>query len=177
MTLFTMKPRGAQPDLECLFRLACDLEDADQTEAARAIYLQILEHGQYGPALINLGSIAYHAGDIAAAGILYERATEADPTPRAFFNLGTALDDLGLVRSAVDAYTRALELSPGDADCHYNLAISLERIGESREALKHWRTYTKLDRGPGAWHAIARQSISRILAADPLRIAGGIEEK
>jgi len=70
---------------------------------------------------------------------------------------------------AIAAYRTAIQLAPTYADAHYNLALALERTGEPRSALLHWRTYVKLDQ-VGPWSVHARNRIARILENDRLKI-------
>jgi len=48
------------------------------------------------------------------------------------------------LRDAREAYERALELDPDNADAHYNLAGILERRGDKPGALRHLKIYKKL---------------------------------
>ena len=60
-------------------------------------------------------------------------------------------------------------MAPTYADAHYNLALAYEKIKEPRKALKHWRSYIKLD-ATGPWSIHARNQIQRILQADGLKL-------
>ena len=55
-------------------------------------------------------------------------------SPDAWFNLGKALADAGAFAGAVLAYRRSVELGPGDASVHYNLANTLRRAGDHRSS-------------------------------------------
>ena len=67
----------------------------------------------------------------------------------AFFDLGNVLDELNRMEESIAAYRQAVSLSPNYADAHYNLALALERKGELRQALRHWRIYLRIDRKQG----------------------------
>ena len=55
-----------------------------------------------------------------------------------------ALQDLGRVREAVEAYEAALARDASYADAHYNLAGLYEELGEPEAAFRHLRTYKTL---------------------------------
>ena len=79
------------------------------------------------------------------------------------------LDETGRLPEAARAYKQAIQLAPTYADAHYNLALAYEKMKQPRRALRHWRTYTKLDT-LGPWAVHARNQIQRILEGDKLRI-------
>ena len=146
-------------------------EDAATVRDAMEVYEAILElRPAHAPSLINLGTIHYNLRQFAEAEQLYRRATEVDPRyALAFFDLGNVLDELERLPEATAAYQRAVELVPHYADAHYNLALSFERQGERRRALRHWLTYVRLD-PVGPWNAHARGQAKRTLKLEKLSI-------
>lgn len=160
-------PRGVHER----FHAAVQAEEVGEKNRAIAIYEEILEiDPQYAAACINLGTLFFHLRQYARAEELYRRATEVDPGyVLAYFDLGNVLDELERLDESIAAYIKAVTLSPRYADAHYNLALAYERIGQSRNALRHWRAYIKLDnRGPWADHA--RGQIRRLLIREKLSI-------
>lgn len=161
-------PRGLQER----FHAAVQAEEAGEKQKAISLYQEILAiDPQYPAACINLGTLFFHLRQYGRAEELYRRATEADPGyVLAYFDLGNVLDELERIDESIAAYLRAVTLAPHYADAHYNLALAYERIGERRNALRHWRAYTKLDnRGPWAEHA--RGQIRKLLASEGIAIA------
>ncbi len=154
-----------------LFFDAIQAEEAGERNHAINLYARILELNPAFPAaLINLGTIHYHAGRFPIAEQLYRRATEADPRyVLAFFDLGNVLDELKRSEESIRAYERALELAPDYADAHYNLAMAYERKGHRRRALEHWRQYLLLDRA-GPWSEHARTQLRKLLSREKLAI-------
>ena len=68
----------------------------------------------------------------------YRAALKADPRHEtAAFNLGVALEDLGRISEAIEAYRLAIDLDPENADAHYNIAGMYERRGDKAAALRH----------------------------------------
>ena len=61
-------------------------------------------------------------------------------------DLGVVAQDDGREADAIVFYTRALELDPGLAEAHYNLATLFDQSGDSRSAIRHINEYRKLTR-------------------------------
>lgn len=59
---------------------------------------------------------------------------------RSFFDRGTKLYAGGHYKAAAAAFTAALQLSDAP-ELHYNLAVTSERLGETADALDHYRAY------------------------------------
>jgi tetratricopeptide (TPR) repeat protein len=159
-------------EIQEMFLRAVRLEENPDTVAdAKATYQRILDlQPTHAAAAINLGTISYNERDFDGAELLYRRATESDPDyALAFFDLGNVLDELHRLDDAVGAYERALKLVPQYADAHYNLALALERQGEPRRALRHWRAYVQLDPA-GPWSTHAHAQVRRILGSERLMI-------
>ena len=73
--------------------------------------------------------------------ILYQTWLKRSQSPHAhliYFNLGAALNNLGEVAAAEDAYRQALALSPGFVQPRINLGLLLERKGEPEKAIEEW---------------------------------------
>jgi len=119
-----------------------DLEE-DDAVAARAAYEACLK-GDCGhlEARINLGRLLHLEGKHREAESIYRDTREKDAT--LFFNLGVLLDDQGRVADAMAAYRDALVHDPGMADAHFNLALLLERAGETQAAFRHLLAYRRL---------------------------------
>ena len=69
----------------------------------------------------------------------------------ALFNLGSTLDELGLLPEARLHLRLAARLDPSYADAHYNLAIVCDKLHAESEARDHWSSYLSLD--PAGMHA------------------------
>ncbi|TMC46764.1 MAG: tetratricopeptide repeat protein [Chloroflexi bacterium] len=146
-------------------------EDPNMQTEAIAAYHKVLElETSHAAAHINLGTLYYNRQDFTLAEKHYRGALEADPRyALAYFDLGNVLDETGRLPEAARAYKQAIQLAPTYADAHYNLALAYEKMKQPRRALRHWRTYTKLDT-LGPWAVHARNQIQRILEGDKLRI-------
>jgi tetratricopeptide (TPR) repeat protein len=173
-TLFMAETQAVSPGIagvQQLFFKAIQAEEAGEQTLAIELYTRLLELSPAFPAaLINLGTIHYHAGRFQVAEQLYRRATLADPHyVLAFFDLGNVLDELKRSEESIQAYEAALRLAPDYADAHYNLAMAYERKGLRRRALEHWRQYLRLDR-TGPWAEHARTQLRKLLSREKLAI-------
>jgi tetratricopeptide (TPR) repeat protein len=159
-------------EVQEMFQQAVRLEEsAATTPEAIEIYEAILAiRPTHAPALINLGTIHYNLRQYGVAESFYRRATVADPEyALAFFDLGNVLDEMQRLSEATTAYQKAVRLVPQYADAHYNLALSYERQGQRRRALRHWLAYVRLD-STGPWANHARDQARKILNSEKLSI-------
>lgn len=64
---------------------------------------------------------------------------------KAHYNMGNIYFERGEYQRAVVEYYQAVDLTPNDADTHYNLAfVSGEYLGDQETALKHYQWYVYL---------------------------------
>lgn len=149
-------------------------EDPNSAALAMQAYNKVLElEPNYGPAHINLGTLHYNQEEFGQAEHHYRAAIACDARyALAWFDLGNVLDETGRILDAIRAYETAVALAPTYADAHYNLALAYERNREPRKALRHWRSYRKLDSN-GPWAVHAYNQIKRILKADRLKLVRG----
>jgi tetratricopeptide (TPR) repeat protein len=165
-------PDPAAPDVSDLFARGIALEDdpSNQLQAISA-YARVLElDPQHAAAHINLGTLHYNRQEYQLAEEHYRLAIDIDPRyALAYFDLGNVLDETSRVVEAIQAYHTALQLAPTYADAHYNLALAYEKVKQPRKALKHWRSYGKLDT-TGPWAVHARNQAQRILQGDSLKL-------
>lgn len=146
-------------------------EDSRSQAEAIAAYQKVLELDPgHAAAHINLGTLYYNRQDHGLAEWHYRKAVESDPRyALAYFDLGNVLDETGRVEEAIKSYKTALLLAPTYADAHYNLALAYEKMRQFRNALVHWRAYTRLDTS-GPWATHAKNQIRRILQNDQLKV-------
>ncbi len=162
---------AAETALEFFARGVALEDDPASVDEAVAAYRRVLDlEPMHAPAYINLGTIYYNRREFALAERHYRKAIEVDPRyALAHFDLGNVLDETGRLREAVEAYKTALALAPTYADAHYNIALAYEKLRDPRKALRHWRSYLKLDT-MGPWSAHARNQVRRILNGDKLKV-------
>jgi hypothetical protein len=129
------------------FTEAQALEDRNPEAAMRAYGNAIAADPANVDARINLGLLLHRAKRLPEAGRVYSDALQAcGPDPVLLFNLGVLLEDLDTPEAAERAYRAAVWADPQMADGHYNLALLYERLGRSRDALRHMSEYRRLTR-------------------------------
>lgn len=87
----------------------------------------------------NMALASIDIGELELAEAHYRESLNIEPQPAIYNDLGFVLERQGMSFEAVDMYRKSLELDPGSAAAHYNLAASLARNGEFAEAEVHFR--------------------------------------
>jgi tetratricopeptide (TPR) repeat protein len=146
---------------ESRFRRALAHEQADELEAAVAIYRELLDERPHATLAFNLGNAQYAAGDAAGARASFHQATELDPQHSgAWNNLANILAEQDELEAAAAAYRRALAIDPGSADTRFNLAETLVELGRADEAFLHWQSFLALD-AASTWADYARERMAQ----------------
>lgn len=115
------------------------------TDARRA-----LEHSlQIEPSLAEtnyqLGVLFAQQGDRQQAVQSWEKAVTLQPRhAQALFSLGTVYLEGGELEKAHTAFARSLAEDPTNMKTEYDLALVLNKLGNSREAMEHLERYRKL---------------------------------
>ncbi len=133
-------------DPESLREAAAWREDEGQLELAAELYRAALAAGgPHAETCFQLAELLYRLGDIPAARERYYVAIELDEDyVEARANLGCVLAETGQLELAVAAFQGALVYHSGYPDVHYHLARTLDDLGRSAEAEKHWREFLNL---------------------------------
>ncbi len=142
-----MLPADAAPAApEDLARVAAELEEEGQLEAAAEVYRAALAAGGPTAALcFQLAELLYRLGDRGGARERYFTAIELDEDyVEARANLGCLLAESGQSELAVAALEGALAYHPDYTDAHYHLARVLDALGRHDEAETHWRAFLEL---------------------------------
>ncbi|HDH57510.1 MAG TPA: tetratricopeptide repeat protein [Bacteroidetes bacterium] len=105
-------------------------------EAARQAYRSALEaDSTYLQVHLNLGVLAYQAGDRIKAAEEYREELKLNPKDaRALNNLGVLRFEAGRLEEAEELYERALDLQPYYEDARANLAQTLFKLGMEKAA-------------------------------------------
>lgn len=139
--------------------LEYDGDPATRSQAMGAYQRTIAMDPEHVEALINLGMLAYDAGQLAEAAQSFRRAVELQPENGiAQFNLGSVLEELGQFEQARQHLRLAVRHEPHHADARYNLAFVCEKLGALVEAREHWTVYVKLEPS-GTWSDYARKRL------------------
>ena len=142
------------------FREGAELDEGDEPQQQQALIVYrkaLVLDPNLVPALVNLANIHYARDELAEAQALYERALNLETECfEARFSLGNIHHDLGQYDEALTCYRDALDLNPTYADAHFYMAVTLEKLGHSKDAKPHWRAYQQLAPN-GEWVDLARE--------------------
>lgn len=86
----------------------------------------------------NMALASVDIGELEMAEAHYRESLAIAPQPAIYSDLGFVLERQGLPEEAAEMYRNAIELDPGSATAHYNLAASLARRGEFAQAERHF---------------------------------------
>ncbi len=153
-------PAGSAPmTREEMLLAAEELEDLGQLESAIEWYRVLLaQHGPQAEIVFQLAELLYRSGDVAAARERYYNAIEIDEDfVEARVNLGCVLAETGQSELAIAAFAGALARDDHYPDVHYHLARSLDEVGSSESATRHWLRFLQLSpQSPWAEEALER---------------------
>lgn len=93
----------------------------------------------------SIGALFCVALFVSAVGCAHNSADLSRPAAQD--NFGVEMARMNLWREAMFRFQRAVELNPGDAMAHNNLAVAYEANGDFENAAKEYREALKLDRG------------------------------
>jgi tetratricopeptide (TPR) repeat protein len=156
------KLRIAQPDNpDVLLGLAVIAQNRNHTEQAAQLYLRVIElDPRNGYAQAGLVGLIGRA-DPAAAEAKLKQLIAQQPAAYPQFALGNLYAAQGRWSEAQAAYFEAYRLEPDAADYAFNLAVSLEHIGQPRSAAEYYQRALRLAQG-AAVHFDPAQARSRL---------------
>jgi tetratricopeptide (TPR) repeat protein len=131
---------------ELLQRAVAHLQQGDHAAAQTLATTALRQGGPEPNAFMVLGGCRAHAGDLAGAIELYERARALLPTHRhVLVNLAAAYRASGRLASAREALETALHSHPEFAAAHNNLGNVLAELGERAAARRAYQRASALD--------------------------------
>jgi len=144
---------------DAMLAAAEELEDAGRIDEAIEWHRVIL--AKYGPnaeIVFGLGELLLRAGEGQAARERFYNAIEIDEDfVEARASLGCVLAEAGQLDLAIAAFEGALAKDDRYPDVHYHLARSLDELGRSEDATKHWLRFLQLSpQSPWADEALER---------------------
>ena len=78
----------------------------------------------------------------------------------AYLNMGNILDDAQRYEEAIEAYQKALSISPKDDAAYYNLGIAYKHAGKPELAITAWKKAAELDPNDRAPWSPSRTTIT-----------------
>jgi tetratricopeptide (TPR) repeat protein len=144
---------------DAMLAAAEELEDAGRIDEAIEWHRVIL--AKYVPTadiVFGLGELLLRSGEVQAARERFYNAIEIDEDfVEARASLGCVLAETGQLDLAVAAFEGALAKDDRYPDVHYHLARSLDELGRSDQATKHWLRFLQLSpQSPWADEALER---------------------
>jgi tetratricopeptide (TPR) repeat protein len=144
--------RDEPTNRDALLGLAAVELRSGRPEAAEAAYLRVLQSDPRDPhaeaALISLRGARL---DPVAAESRIKSLLATDPgAHELYFALGNQLAQQGRWGEAQQQYFKAFSAEPENADFAYNLAVSLDHIGQPKPALEYYRRALALAARAGA---------------------------
>ena len=125
--------------LHGLLGLAAVYERTERHEAAHSLYRRVLSaHPTNADAASRLIASIRRSGPMEAETRLKLLVQQYGDTPSIRTALGSLLAEQNRWPEAYEAFSIALALQPEDADAHYNVAVSAERVGRLDSAQEHY---------------------------------------
>jgi len=160
--LYDQLLRAEPGSIDALLGLAAIATIEGDSEEATKRYLRILEleprHALAQSGLIGLLGRA----DPAAAESRLKSLIAREPSAYLYFTLGNLYADQSVWPAAQQANFQAYHLDPTNPDYAYNLAVSLEHIGQPKVALGFYRRAAELAGSRGHTHFNLAQAQERI---------------
>jgi predicted O-linked N-acetylglucosamine transferase (SPINDLY family) len=134
--------------IEWIQRSAALCEQGDRVAAAEALRQAIELEPNVASWHCDLAVLYQTAGRLDEAAGEYRRAVECDSGLRqAWYNLGCLLNEQDREAEALECFQQAVRLAPDHAAAHHNLAQSLFNLGNTDEAIAHYRRAVALGGG------------------------------
>lgn len=109
-------------------------DDGKYAEAEEKYRQAIEDDGDSFLALYNLANTLYKQGRLEEAGEIFNslthQATSEKELTNVLHNLGNSYLGRGMIQESIDAYKKALRLSPGEENTRYNLAYAKNLLDE-----------------------------------------------
>ncbi|KAI8818948.1 uncharacterized protein EV422DRAFT_126312 [Fimicolochytrium jonesii] len=140
---------------------ASGVRQSTSIQASRALRTQSLCRASFSgndpsakaQQLFDQGLQKWNTDDVQGALECYQQSIWTAATGDAYYNIANCYLQLGKHQSAVDAWKKSLELSPGRADAHVNLANVYALILKRHdEALAHYENALNLEPKDGQIH-------------------------
>lgn len=137
-------------------------QDGQEELAAEAFARAVERAPWFVDARYNLGLVQLRLGRPAEARQNFRRVVDERPDdPEAWYALAAACFHAGDYGAALPGLERALGIDPSLLRARWTLALCLQRMGRSEEAIAAWRAYLELD-STSAWATQAREHLAEL---------------
>lgn len=154
---------SAEPNnIDALLGLASIAAKQGRAEQSAKYYVRVLELDPKNAAA-QAGLIGFMGKtDPASSEFRLKQLLQNQPAAFLFFALGNLHAGQSLWPSAEQAYFQAFQMEPGNPDYAFNLAVSLEHLNQTRQALSFYQQTLKLMQANGSTHFDKRVLLERI---------------
>jgi tetratricopeptide (TPR) repeat protein len=118
---------------------------ADFTEATKLLKRMAKDDPAYNESLFYLGLAAYKSGDANEAAFAFGTMISISPSLEAMNNAGAALLATGDNEKALQLFSSALDSSPNDMLCRFNVGYAQWRAQRYADAVRSLRVVTQAD--------------------------------
>lgn len=132
---------------------------ADFAEAVKLLKRMGKDDPSYNESLFYLGIAAYKAGDVDEATFAFERMIVLIPSLEAMNNTGAALLAKGENEKALQLFRSAVDKSPSDLLCRFNLGYAQWRARNFAEAVQSLRVVAQADPRDGEAQFLLAKSL------------------
>lgn len=151
---------------DALLGLGAIAQQQGQDQTAQQYFRHVLLLDPRDP--VALGAMAAYSTDDADAEVrLKQMLTEQPQAAALHYALGNTYADQSRWAEAQQSYFSARALEPGNALFTFNLAVSLDHLGQSRLAADHYRQALELDSSNSAGfdHAQAQRRLNELTSS------------
>ena len=139
-----------------------DAREGRNAEAERGFREVLRQKPDWGPAHLGLGKVLEATGKTEEAKKEFQEAlTDRVRTPKYFNALAQLSFSKGWYEAAVTNFTDSLRLSPFDADTHFNLGLTLLKLGRHPEAQAHFAEAVRLQPGLAQAHFLLGMELGK----------------
>ncbi len=150
---------------DALLGMAAIAQQQEQDETAQYYYRQVLLLDPRDP--VALGAMSAYSTSEDNESQLKQMISEQPRSAALHYALGNLYAQQSRWADAQQAYFDARMLEPSNAQFTYNLAVSLDHLGQSKAAAQHYRQALQLDTNNNAGfdHAQAQKRLNELTAS------------
>ena len=162
---------NAEPNnIDALLGLASITAKQGKTETAAKYYVRVLELDPKNAAA-QAGLIGFMGKtDPASSELRLKQLLQSQPAPYLFFALGNLYASQSQWTAAELAYFQAVQMEPGNPEYTFNLAVSLEHLNQTKQALAYYQLTLKLmqtNATPNIDKRVLVERISQLTSSTP----------
>ncbi len=136
-----MEKKNPKKDFFQEYQIAAQLHGINEIdEALRHLEISISKNPIFALAWLEKGIIMVKKGNFQEAMFSLHKAEALQEHPMTYDHLGIVYGQLGEFQKAIDYFKKAIALSPDNADFHFNLALTYDKLGLREDAYHELKT-------------------------------------